>query len=506
VGKGSASKRFGETLCTRVLEAAAVGLVVTDARATGYPVKASNPAFTSLSGYSREIVSSWTADNLIGDHTPESVRAQVLAALRNGTSCRVITQQARNDGIPYWAELTLSIIHGCANRPEGHIWAFRDVTHQVALDELWRRYEFIVDTAGDLLALIGGDYTYTAVNASFANAFQLETAAAIGRPVEKIWGQASFREKLTGAIERCFAGHLAHAEGRFELPGLGVRYLDINYYPYRDSAGVVTHVVEVARDITQRKAAEDAVMRLNADLEKRVIERTARLQEVVRELDSFNYTVAHDLRTPLRALATLANLLRRECADNLPDQAHHYLTLMGKGVQQLDAMIDDLLRLSRLGRQPMKKTAVDLTSIVRQIADMLLRQYPDRSIAVQIDELPSCQGDPGLLREVALNLLTNAFKFTAPRKHARISVGFRKQKGIIQYFVKDNGIGFKPSEVGLLFTVFRRLDAATDYEGNGMGLAIVRRIVERHGGHIEAKGIPGRGAVFYFSLGNETVQ
>ncbi|MCB9079064.1 MAG: GHKL domain-containing protein [Anaerolineaceae bacterium] len=252
--------------------------------------------------------------------------------------------------------------------------------------------------------------------------------------------------------------------------------------------------------ISERQRAEAEIRRLNNELEKRVIERTAQYEEANQELEAFAYTVSHDLRAPLRAINGFGNIVLKDYHTQLPAEVQRYLNLMRDNAQQMGHLIDDLLTFSRLGRQALKKKTVNMTDLVQLVIKKLNVDQEERQINIKVIDLPPCQADATLLKQVFINLLSNAIKFTCGRKVAEIEVGYQKKDGEIVYFVKDNGVGFEMEYAHKLFGVFQRLHRAEDYEGTGVGLAIVHRIIQRHGGEIWAESVVDQGATFYFIL------
>jgi len=249
--------------------------------------------------------------------------------------------------------------------------------------------------------------------------------------------------------------------------------------------------------VIQRKQAEEEIKLLNQDLQHQTVE----LEAANKELEAFSYSVSHDLRAPLRAMNGFSRILLNDYAPQLPPEARRYLQMLRDNAQQMGHLIDDLLRFSRLSRSPLKKQLVAPTAIVCQALTDLRHEQENRQVEISISDLPVCQADPSLLKQVWVNLLANALKFTCHRAIAQIEVGYQETNDELVYFIKDNGVGFDMQYAHKLFGVFQRLHRAEDYDGTGVGLAIVWRIIHRHGGRVWAEAEVNKGANFYFTLG-----
>ncbi|HVV74033.1 MAG TPA: ATP-binding protein [Verrucomicrobiae bacterium] len=243
------------------------------------------------------------------------------------------------------------------------------------------------------------------------------------------------------------------------------------------------------------------VLVLNLELEKRVDERTEELRRANEDLEAFSYSISHDLRAPLRAVTQAAEIFSSEYGTRLPEDANQLVAVMVRGANRMREMIEALLNFARLGRQPLTLKPVDLTALAHEVVAELLPGQDARRPEVLVQALPSCKGDPVLLHHVFANLVSNALKFSRQRENPAVEIGACEQDGERVYFIRDNGAGFDMAHAGKMFTVFNRLHGEEQFEGTGVGLSIVRRIVERHGGRIWAHSEIDKGATFYFTLG-----
>lgn len=305
-------------------------------------------------------------------------------------------------------------------------------------------------------------------------------------------------------LDDCLRGVTPHYEAEYRLRHKdgSYRWILARAVMQYDSRGQPLRLLGCQIDISSHKNAEEEVRRLNAELEQRVVERTTLLQAANDELESFSYSVAHDLRSPLRAMSGFSAILLAEHAAQLDAHGREYLTRIQDAAHRMGQLISDLLGLSRITRSPFQRQTVDLSNLAQQISARLLAQEePGRSVALEISDGITAEGDPALLQKALENLLHNALKFTGRRADARVSFGVLEQGGERIYFVRDNGAGFNMEYSDKLFVPFQRLHAVADFPGSGIGLVAVQRIINRHGGRIWAEAAVGEGAVFYFTLG-----
>ena len=303
-------------------------------------------------------------------------------------------------------------------------------------------------------------------------------------------------------LVRALHGESVQVELMVEHPDRANRVcLEVTARPLKDNQGNFRGGVAVLRDITERKTAERKVQALNQTLETRVIERTAELNAANEELEAFTYTVSHDLRAPIRHISGFAKILVEKFRSSLPAEAHEHLQIIVQAAHRMGQMVDEMLKLARLGRQGLTVKVTGLKSLVEDVITMLAPDTEGRQVEWKIGQLPFVECDPILMSQVFQNLISNALKYSRPRSPAVIEIGQTEKEGEKVIFVKDNGVGFDMKHSDKLFGVFQRLHADEEFEGNGIGLATVERIIKKHGGRVWVEAEPDRGATFFFTLG-----
>ena len=376
-----------------------------------------------------------------------------------------------------------------------------DISERRKAEETHALLASIVESSDD--AIIGKNLEGDIIswNAGAERMFRYTASEIIGRSVTLLTA-ADRPDEEGGILRRIRSGsRVEHYETvRMRRDGTAIQ-VALSVSPIRNGQGQIVGVSSIARDITDRKRAEDEIRRLNADLERRVRERTAELMAINRELEAFTYSVSHDLRAPLRHIDAFARILEEELPDTLTPELRDYVDRIRRGTQTMGRLVDDLLNLSRVGRAELGWRSVSLKTLVDEVIVELRGEMAGRDIEWQIGSLPTLECDPGLMKQVFTNLLSNAIKYTRPRPKATIEVNGMMKDGQSVIYVRDNGVGFNMKYVNKLFGVFERLHRADQFEGTGIGLAIVRRIMQKHGGTVWAESEEDKGATFYLTLG-----
>jgi PAS domain S-box-containing protein len=368
---------------------------------------------------------------------------------------------------------------------------------EAALRESEQRFRALVDLSSDWYWATDAEHRFT-----FREG---EILRRMGIPPEADYGKRRWEMGFLNMDERAWAEHRAllerHEEFRDLLlerrsPDGRVHWATISGRPQYDAEGHFVGYHGTGRDVTRQVLAEQNLRKFNVQLEKTVVERTAELDAANRELEAFSYSVSHDLRAPLRQIDGFLRLLSKEIPQP-GEKAAHYIDTITSAAQRMSQLIEDLLAFSRIGRAELKKRDVDLSALARLVAKELATGAPERRVEWRIAEGLAAHADPGLMRVVLENLLGNAWKYSRRRPQATIEFA-RTPAG--EFKVRDDGAGFDPKFAKSLFQPFRRLHAAQEFEGSGVGLATVRRILERHGGSVRAEGAVEAGATFYFTL------
>jgi PAS domain S-box-containing protein len=361
-------------------------------------------------------------------------------------------------------------------------------------------YRRVFEAAKDGILILDADTgRITDANPFLVELLGFSHAEVIGKTVGEL---SPFKdiESNQAMLERLQQhGYVSYED--LSLETRGGRHIDVQFVSNVYQAGDRQVIQCNIRDITKRKHADHGIHQLNAELELRLVERTAQLEAANQQLEAFSYSVSHDLRSPLRHVMGFVTLLQQDAGPSLSENALRHLTTISQAAQRMGTLIDDLLAFSHVGRSEMQKRVVNLDELVQETLGEFQLDTKDRNIIWDIQPLPAVRADRSLLRLVLVHLISNAVKFTAARDEARIVIGCTPSNGPeTVIFIRDNGVGFDPTYADKLFGVFQRLHSQDHFKGRGIGLANVRRIIHRHGGRTWANGAVDGGATFSFSI------
>jgi PAS domain S-box-containing protein len=372
-------------------------------------------------------------------------------------------------------------------------------TSEAALKELADQ-KFALDQHA-IVATTDVQGTITYVNEKFCAISQYSREELIGQNHRILNSGHHSKEFFQQMYQTIASGQVWHGEIKNRAKDGSMYWVDATIVPFAGADGKPWQYVAIRTDITERKLAEEVIRQLNDELEQRVGERTAQLEAANKELETFSYSVSHDLRAPLRHVSGFSQLLVEEFGSNLDPTAQKYVERIQAGTQQMGVLVDELLNLARLGRHTLRLQRTGLNAMVAEMLAILQPESAGRQVEWVIADLPAVECDPVLVKQIFQNLLSNALKFTRSRARGVIEVSHKEEDGQPVFMVRDNGIGFSMKYVDKLFGVFQRLHRAEDFEGTGIGLATVQRIVHKHGGRVWAEGELDKGAAFYFTLG-----
>ncbi|AFZ18255.1 PAS domain S-box protein [Allocoleopsis franciscana] len=492
--------RQSEAKFRRLFDANIVGIIFSDF--SGKILEA-NDAFLEMVGYTREDLH---AGRVCWDTmTPSEYKPLdelAIAELRTSGVCTAFEKEyIRQDGSRVPVLLIGALLEGEPEQAVSFILDLSDRKQALAeLRESESRFRNMADTAPVLIWMSGTD--------KLCNYFNQPWLDFTGRTMEQEFGNGWAEGVHPDDYQRCLNTYMNAFDARqsfrmdYRLRRFDGEYrwvLDTGIPRFTPDGGFLGYIGSCI-DISDRVLAEEEVVKLNHSLEQRVKERTAQLEAANQELESFSYSVSHDLRAPLRHINGFVDLLQKQAATTLDERSLRYLSIITETTKQAGKLVDDLLSFSRMGRTEMRYIKVNMTLLIQEVKRDIEQDICGRNITWQIEDLPQVYGDPSMLRLVVHNLIDNAVKYTAKRDRAEIKIGSTETEDEFVFFVRDNGVGFDMRYVHKLFGVFQRLHSFQEFEGTGIGLANVKRIIDRHKGRTWAESVVKKGASFYFSL------
>jgi PAS domain S-box-containing protein len=467
-----------------------------------------SPSVQKMFGWEPEAVEGRSVLENIHPEESEQVLKQVQAAVARHLP--TIRQEFRfrcANGDFKWVESEIRLMYEPSGTFDSAIFGIRDISRRrQAEDDLHHEHSFlraVLDASPSLICVRNADGTFALANKALADAYGATPEELIGRRDADCPHPPQGIEQIHALDSDVISRQVSITipEEKIILAGAGERWFNVTKIPLREGDSRCDQVLCVSMDITERKMAEEEIRRLNAELERRVEKRTAQLEAANKELEAFAYSVSHDLRAPLRSIDGFGQALQEDCAGRLDDQGLDYLQRIRSASKRMGHLIDDLLQLSRLTRGELRRQKLDLTAMARRLLEEFQRIEPARSVDWEVAETLTAEADERLMSAVLENLLSNAWKFTARRTAGKIRFeSVLTPEGEKAFCVKDNGAGFQMEHADKLFHAFQRLHTIQEFPGNGIGLATVQRIINRHGGRVWADGKPENGAAFYFTL------
>ena len=494
------AKRASEELFKHVFEDANVGKSIIT---PGGEIKV-NKAFCNLLGYQYEELQNKNQKDITHPDDIELTQNEMNKLINDeAQQVRFNKRYLHKNGSIIWADVSSSSMRDKTGELKNLITTIIDITERKKAEKALQASKDFLDKIINSVAspiFVKDDlHRFCLVNDALYSLLNL--------PVEKLIGTTGYEyfpeEQMKIFIakdQKVFLSGIENINEEQLTDGTGkVRYIITRKTLYTDTAGK-KFLVGVISDITERKHAEEALNELNLSLEHIIAERTEQLEITNKELESFAYSVSHDLRAPLRGIDGFSKILLEDYSDVLDHEGHRLLNVIITNIQKMSQLIEDLLNFSRISRQDIKRYKIDMKNLFSSCYFELTTDEQRDKIIFDLDVVPESFGDPALIKQLITNLLSNAIKFSSKTANPSIIIGYNVDNKKVIFFIRDNGVGFDMKYYDKLFGVFQRLHSNVEYEGTGVGLAIAQRIINRHGGNIWAESVLNEGATFYFSL------
>ena len=449
-----------------------------------------------------EIVTGRSRAELIGTDfsnyftEPEKAREGYQQVFQKGTATDYPLALCHRDGHVTDVLYNASVYRNEKGEVLGVFAAARDITERKRVELEREQYFKFFNSSTDLMCIADPNGCFKKINPACSRTLGYAESELLAKPFVEFVYPDDRQETLDEMARQIQRGYSLKFENRYLCKDGSFRWLSWGANFIKDEG--ITYAT--ARDITELKQAEDKINELNRNLERRVVERTAQLEAANKELEAFSYSVSHDLRTPLRAIDGFSHVLLDDYVDKLDDEGKRLLNVVRDNSQRMGKLIDDILNFSRTSRLEMTFSEIDMEGLAHSVIEELQPLIAGRQMQVEIEKIPQAMGDPAMMHQIFVNLLSNAIKFSHFKEHAMIKMGSYVEADETVYFVRDNGAGFNMQYADKLFGAFQRLHGMDEFEGTGIGLAIVKRIVTRHGGRVWAEGKVNEGATIYFAL------
>lgn len=456
-------------------------------------------------------ISKYTIDELLGQdhriinsghHSKEFIK-ELWTTIANGKIWKGELKNRAKDGTIYWVDTTIVPFLNEKGKPYQYVAIRADITERKQAEENLQKslreiadYKYALDESS-IIAITDQKGIIIHVNDNFCKISKYSKQELLGQDHRIINSGHHPKEFIRQLWVTIANGKIWKGELKNKAKDGTIYWVDTTIVPLLDDKGKPHHYLAIRADITERKQGEAEIIKLNAELEEKVIQRTVELQAATSEMEAFTYSVSHDLRAPLRGIIGFTSILEEDYTSKMDDEAKRITAVIKVNTLKMGHLIDDLLDFSRMGKKELVKVRIDVELMVNEIIDELKERH---DVTWHIQRLPAINADANTIRQVWINLISNAVKYSSHKKHPEIQIGSYTLGDQVAFFIRDNGVGFDEEYKHKLFKVFQRLHDPEDFEGTGVGLALVEKIVSRHGGKVWAEGRENEGACFSFSL------